>query len=209
MVQFLTDFADLAVVLPLALCVAAYLALSGYRRGAMLWLATLGGLFAFMLVAKLAVLGCAPRDGALESPSGHTASATFLYGSLAALTLRLRPAMTVAAGVAFAALFGASRVLLHAHTLADVVAGGGAGVAALAVFALAFTLPTGGRPWRLLLACVPVALLLHGARLDLEPRLRATGHLLGLTLCPPQDTAPDARSDAVSGAVLLAEPRRA
>ena len=179
--QFLTDFADLAMALPLALCVAAWLALSGWRRGAALWLAVLGGLLATMLVLKLAVLGCGPDDVGLASPSGHTATATFLYGGMAALALRPRLPGVFALGLAAAVLFGASRVALHVHSVADVLAGGAAGLLALLLFVWVARAPDARlRPVFLLGACLPVALLLHGLRLTLEPHLREAAHWLAV-----------------------------
>ncbi len=185
--QFLTDFADLAVVLPLSLCVAAWLGLMGWGRGARLWLAALFGMLAVMLLLKLVVLGCARGESALGSPSGHTASSTLVYGGIVTLGLRPRLAVTVAIGVALAALFGASRVAVHAHSVADVVAGGTVGVLALAGFAgVAGAPPPSLRPGRLVLVCIPLVLLLHGVRLNLEPRLRGAASWLGLMVCPPE-----------------------
>jgi membrane-associated phospholipid phosphatase len=181
--QFLTDFADLAVAAPLAFCVAAWLALAGWPRGALLWLTAFLGLMLAMLALKLAVLGCAPADSPLASPSGHTASATFVYGGIAVLALRPRLPVATLIGVALAALFGASRVALHAHTLADVVVGGGAGVAALMGFALAAPAPAGLRPGRLLVVCLAASVLLHGLRLNMEPRLRGAAHFLTWSIC--------------------------
>ena len=183
--QFVTDFADQAVALPVALCVAAWLAWSGWRRGVILWLVALACVLAGVLVLKLVVLGCAPGTSPLLSPSGHTGAAVFVYGGIATLAARLRPGMAILAGLGLAILFGTTRVLLHVHTLADVFVGGGVGLAVLAGFAwLALPVPPGPRPVRLLLICLPVVLLLHGIHLDLEPRLRGAGHWLGLTICP-------------------------
>ena len=39
--RFLTDFADLAVVLPVVLAIAIVLVLQGWRRGALVWLGAL------------------------------------------------------------------------------------------------------------------------------------------------------------------------
>lgn len=49
---FLTDFADQAVMLPLALAVAIALAVMGWRRGAMVWLGIVCGTFGLMLGLK-------------------------------------------------------------------------------------------------------------------------------------------------------------
>jgi membrane-associated phospholipid phosphatase len=182
--QFLTDFADLAVAAPLAICVAAWLALFGWPRFALLWLTAFAALMLTMLALKLAVLGCAPTDSPLLSPSGHTASATFVYGGIAVLALRPRLPVTALIGLALAALFGASRVALHVHTLADVVVGGGAAIAALLAFTHAAAPLPNLRPRRMLLLCLAAAVLLHGLRLDMEPRLRGAAHFLTWSVCP-------------------------
>jgi membrane-associated phospholipid phosphatase len=182
--QFLTDFADLAVAAPLALCVAAWLALSGWPRGTLLWLTAFMALMLTMLALKLAVLGCAPADSPLASPSGHTASATFVYGGIAILALRPRLPAAALIGLALAALFGASRVALHVHTLADVIAGGAAGIAALLVFVRVAPPPPTIRPRRMLVLCLAAALVLHGLRLNMEPRLRGAAHFLPWSVCP-------------------------
>jgi membrane-associated phospholipid phosphatase len=186
--QFITDFADQAVLLPLALCVAAWLVFSGCRLAARLWLLSLVAVLAAMVVLKLVVLGCISGTSALTSPSGHTATAVFVFGGIAALALRLRLAATLLAGLALAILFGISRVAVHAHSVLDVVVGGGVGLAVLAAFSwLARRTPLRASPSRLLMVCVPVLLLLHGVHLNMEPHLRLAGRWLGLTICPAAD----------------------
>src|SRR5450432_1483592 len=58
--NFLTDFADQAVVLPVAVVVAIVLAVMGWRRGALVWLGVLGVTFGVILVLKLGFLACGP-----------------------------------------------------------------------------------------------------------------------------------------------------
>jgi membrane-associated phospholipid phosphatase len=182
--QFLTDFADLAVVLPLAACIAAWLALSGWRRGARLWLEAVAGMLGIMLALKLLLIGCHHGESALTSPSGHTATATLVYGAIAAIVLRPRPAALAVIGAAVAVVFGVSRVMVHAHSVPDVIVGGAVGVTALLLFVRAVgDLPPVLKPARLLLACLPIILLLHGARLTLEPHLRGAADYLGLSIC--------------------------
>ncbi len=178
--QALTDLADLAVLLPLGLCVAGWLWAGGWRRGAALWLGGLALVLAAMLAAKLALLGC-PRPGAvLASPSGHTAAAAYVYGGIAALVLRVRLSAVLVLGVVAAALFGLSRVLLHAHSVAEVVAGGAVGVGVLCAFAwLGGPVPGGLRAQRLLFVGAPLLIVLHGFRLNAEPRVRLAAWWLG------------------------------
>jgi membrane-associated phospholipid phosphatase len=137
-----------------------------------------------MLALKLAILGCKPSDTIITSPSGHTAAATFVYGGMIVLITRSRIAASLAIGAALAVLFGLSRIMVHAHTMPDVLIGGGVGIIGLGCFAhRAARIPDFLRPAWLLLVCVPLALLLHGARLNLEPHIRGASHWLGLTVC--------------------------
>ena len=181
--QALTDLADLAVLFPLGLCVAVWLWGSGWSRGACLWLAGFITVLAVMLVAKLALLGC-PRPGAvLNSPSGHTAAAAYVYGGVAALALRMRTVQAAAMAAAVAVLFGVSRIAVHAHSLAEVEFGGAVGVVVVAVLIRASGgVPAGLRPLRLLFVAVPLIIVLHGMRLNAEPRLRLAASWVGLCL---------------------------
>ena len=183
--QILTDFADLAVVLPLAACVAIWLSVSGWGRGAALWAAMFGMLLVLILALKLAFLGCAPAGSPVSSPSGHTASATFVFGGIAVFILRGSRSAGISTAVFLAALFGYSRVALHAHSLPEVILGGMAGLMVLGLFLrLSGPIPSGLPARRLILASLPVILVLHGARLNLEPRVRGAAHWFGLSVCP-------------------------
>src|SRR5215211_6442054 len=110
--RFLTDFADLGLVLPVAALVALALAAVGWRREALAWSVAVAGTLAAMLVLKLAVLAYSGHLGAgMRSPSGHTAAGTVLYAGLLALLvgrrLGTRTGVALLAGVALALLFGA------------------------------------------------------------------------------------------------------
>src|SRR5579875_3218007 len=131
--SFLTDFADQAVLLPLAVVVAIALYCSGWRRGAMAWVLGVVAVLGVMLALKLAAAACGPIlfDRALRSPSGHTAAAAAIYGALIALLVlraperghvRLLPAIIVAVTV------GTTRLVLGFHTGIEVVVGGIVGV---------------------------------------------------------------------------------
>jgi membrane-associated phospholipid phosphatase len=181
--QQLTDLADLAVLLPLALCVAGWLWSGGWTRGVWLWLAGLMAVLAIMLIAKLALLGCAIPGAALVSPSGHTAAAAYVYGGMAALVWRMRTAMATASAAAIAIVFGLSRIAVHAHSLAEIVFGGAVGVAAVAGLILASGgVAAGLRPLRLAFCAVPLIIVLHGVRLNMEPRLRVAASWMGLCI---------------------------
>ncbi len=178
--QFITDFADSALLLPVALCIGAGWALLGWRRGTLAWVAALAASLGATLLLKILFAGCAPA-GEPFSPSGHTAAATVIYGGLAALWLRPRLGTTAAWGVAtlLAALpVAITRVALHLHTPAEAATGACLGAAGIALL-LARAGPVPPLPKiRLGLAAAALVLLLHGTRLNLEPNLRTAAHWL-------------------------------
>ena len=176
--NFLTDFADQAVVLPLAAVVFVLLALLGWRRGAVSWAACVAGVLAVMLVCKLVVFACGwrvPWTG-LSSPSGHTAASAVVYGGLLSLLMARSATGTMFAALAggsVALVFGLTRLALHVHTVCDVVFGAVVGVAG----AVVMRRMAGARPHKLLwprltLAAVVVVLVFHGRRLEAETRIR-------------------------------------
>jgi len=183
--RFLTDFADLAELLPLATCVGVGLALAGWRRGALAWGGVIVGTLAFMLALKLLCLGCGTADAL--SPSGHTAAGTAIYGGGAALALRNRmpaPAAALLPGLLIASLIGGTRVALGYHVPAEVLIGGAAGLAAILLLLRAAGPPPPRLNTRYLLpAALLVVVALHGTRLSAEPRLRAVAGWLPAAMC--------------------------
>jgi membrane-associated phospholipid phosphatase len=178
MMLFLTDFADQAVVLPVAAVVLVVLLMLGWRRGALAWVLGVGGVLVTMLVLKLIVFACIWRLPwlGLSSPSGHTAAAAVVYGGLLALLVprqRGGPLLAALAGGALASLVGFTRLAMRVHTVPDVVVGAAVGVAG-AVLLRSFA---GVRPERLssprlvLAVCVAIGLF-HGHRLAAETRIR-------------------------------------
>lgn len=184
--QFLTDFADQAVTIPLAVCAGLALALVGWQRGAAAWAACAGLCWGTMLALKLVFAVCGPGPGldALADPSGHTASGTFVYAGLAALLLGRAAALPAA--VLAALVIGASRVSLGVHSLPDVVVGGAVGVSCVqALAALAGPRPPLSlSPATTILVIAP--LMLHGAHLEAEESIRRSASAYAiwpLTLC--------------------------
>lgn len=184
--RFVTDFADQAVVLPVAAIVLLVLLATGWRRGALAWAACVAGTLVAMLVLKLLVFACGGPLAwtGLASPSGHTAAAAVVYGGLAAL---LAPAsaggMIVAAvaGCGFALVFGLTRLALEVHTIPDVMVGAIIGVTGAVVMRrLAGARPAGIASPRLALAALAMMLVFHGHRLNAEPRI----HVLALDVWP-------------------------
>ena len=188
--KFLTDFADQAVMLPLAAAIALTLLLLGWWRGAIGWTIAIPGTFLVMLSLKIIFYAChaVMPDLDIHSPSGHTASAAVVYGGLLALLGRqgraqgaaenmrrlVRHMLAIgAAALALALVFGFSRVDLGVHTVPDVLVGGAIGVLGAMVFVLLAGQPPRGLP-RWVLACVVVlvALLFHGRELHAEEAIQ-------------------------------------
>lgn len=169
LMNFLTDFADQAVVLPIVLAVALVLAVLGWWRGALAWLAAIGMTFVAILVLKLGFMACEPVFGpwALRSPSGHTAAAAVVAGGLAAL-LSGRILIVLSVAALAAASVGATRVVLGLHSVPEVMFAAVVGIAGAAGLSWLAGSPPMRRPVPLLAVAAALAVLLHGARLPAE-----------------------------------------
>ena len=185
--NYVTDFADEAVVMPVVVTVALCLVITGWWRGARAWLIGAGGVLLSILLLKLAFLSCA-SEHALRSPSGHTAAAAVTCGGLVALlTGRLRWALAVSALAA--AVIGGSRLALGVHTAPEVLVGaligvGGAGATAW----LAGPVPVFNRNW-MAMSALTIVVLLHGMRMPAEAEIGHIANRLAifLPICPLPD----------------------
>ena len=136
--QFLSDFGDEALILPLAAAVTMALALGGARRTAWEWTLCVGGVLGAVLALKLLFRACLLGAGTVHSPSGHTAATTMVYGGLMVLlcrTLRWPWAWGLVGGGLVGVVIAVTRLGLGVHTPAEVVAGGVVGLMGLATFA--------------------------------------------------------------------------
>jgi membrane-associated phospholipid phosphatase len=191
--NFITDFGDSAVTAPLALLVMIFLFTAGERRLALAWMLALGGCAVVIAVLKLGFGACGHQLTFvhIESPSGHTAMSTAVYGSLALLIGARLPrgqgrAVLIAAMIAVIGI-AVSRVVLHEHSRSEIVVGFAVGMGAVAVFRAALrrhaapALPLG---WLLLCGGILVAGL-HGTRWMIEPVLHrlASDFRLELPFC--------------------------
>ncbi len=182
--QFVTDFGDQAVLLPLAAGVALVFALAGWRRGALAWVAAVAGTLAAMLAFKLVFLACGHLlpGGQIHSPSGHTAAGAAIYGGLLAMAARRftgHGRWTLACALLAMLVIGASRLALGVHTGLEVAWGGAVGVCgAVAAERLAGTPPPGLRMGRLAGVTLLVLALLHGVHMPAEAAIRSAA--LGL-----------------------------
>jgi membrane-associated phospholipid phosphatase len=188
--EFLTDFGDSAITVPLALLTFAFLIVIGQRSLAIGWgIAILGCAIA---VGALKIL-FAPCDhrlafAALVSPSGHAAMTTVVYGSLtlllgSSLPRAFRVTLDVAAAL-FVVAIAVSRFVLGAHDVSEVMVGLIIGLAALAGFRR-FLLAQGPVVLPVLSlagAATVVIAVFHGIRLPIEHAVRTLADLLHLAL---------------------------
>ncbi|GBQ20431.1 PA-phosphatase-like phosphoesterase [Acetobacter estunensis NRIC 0472] len=126
-----SDLADQAVLIPAE--VAVFLSLICIRRyrPAFVWAFVVCTASFVTFVLKLWFERCGlPAHRVLYSPSGHTMGGTLVYGGLLALFCQRKWVVTLGA-VMLASAFAASRLYLHVHTPAEVVAGGSIGLLAV------------------------------------------------------------------------------
>jgi membrane-associated phospholipid phosphatase len=184
---FITDFADQAVMLPLALAIGIGLWAQGWRRGSAAWGAAVVTTFATVLVLKVVFLACSSSFGVsdVRTPSGHVAAATIVAGGLAALLLRWRHAALLVAVLA-AGVIGFSRLALGMHSPREVAIGAGVGLlGAWTLLLLAGRPPPELEGRRIMVIAVAVVVLFHGLHLPAEARIRGTAWRLAhmLSVC--------------------------
>lgn len=136
--HWVSNFGDALVLLPASLGLVVLLVGFGARRDAAAYLAALAICLLGALITKFAFAACDQVVFGIESPSGHAAFAVTFYGCLAALfgagrSRGRRVALYGGAG-ALILLIGVSRVVLDAHTVADVIVGFAIGAVSVALF---------------------------------------------------------------------------
>jgi PAP2 superfamily len=176
MLNIVTDLGDSALLLPGAIALLAYLWTKRSPRKAVALAAGLAFCVVVTIVLKLGFHACGNQVPLLDirSPSGHAALSATLYGSCALLLAEGRERgarLAIALGAILLVLaIAISRVLLDAHTVAEVVVGLLIGASSVAFFrAWSAGLPEVGLNLRLVLGgLVMLAVLTHGRHLDAE-----------------------------------------
>jgi hypothetical protein len=137
----LTEFGDTAVLMPLAVVMLLWLVVMRSPRGAVWWAVAVTFCVSITALLKISFYGCPPRPD-LHSPSGHTSLSTLVYGAMALViandTGGLRRLVTIIGGTGFILAIAESRLLLHAHSTAEVGIGLVIGASALALFGLQY-----------------------------------------------------------------------
>jgi membrane-associated phospholipid phosphatase len=183
---FVTDFGDSAVTLPLGALTLIFLLASGWRRAAFAFVLAIGCAGLAIGLLKLLLVSCGkPLVGAaLTDPSGHVAMSAATYGSLAlalghTVSIRQRPWLLAAAALLVAGI-ALSRILLHAHSPAEVAVGLAVGLLSALVFRAVLG-PSEAPPLRLLwftLGAIIIAGVMHGTRWPIEQWIKAVAHLI-------------------------------
>jgi membrane-associated phospholipid phosphatase len=179
MLKLVTDLGDAAFLAPASIVLMGYLLFRRSAQAAAAWLTALGLCAGLTILAKVAFYACGTELASLliRSPSGHASLSSTFYccGALVLSANRERPvrlAFLLASGAIVLAI-AASRVLLHAHTPEEVVAGLLIGLCCIAWFAfrrLRTNMPT----LPLLPAAVVVlalAVVTHGRHIGVESRI--------------------------------------
>jgi membrane-associated phospholipid phosphatase len=183
--DFITDFGDTAVTVPLIALVLVFLAITRQWRPAIGWALAILGCGASIGAIKALLIGCGYRTSVagVVSPSGHAAMSTAVYGSLvviiaAGMPLRYRVPLFFAVALLILAI-AVSRTILGAHTPTEVIVGAMIGVAAIVAFRfLAAPLPA-DLPVRWLgAASLLLIALLHGGRWPTERAVHGTAGYL-------------------------------
>jgi membrane-associated phospholipid phosphatase len=180
-IKFISDFGDLAVLLPIAAAIQVWLLrASEARRPAAIWAISL--LFCCGTTALLKIYFSACPYGGISSPSGHAALSVFVYGGLSVVGARARRFLKFvlpAAGVGLAVAILVTRVILGAHTIAEVMIGSAIGVMALVPFVeTVIRHPVPSPTSSLIIVIILIALILHDNDVHLEGFLRFLGTYL-------------------------------
>ncbi len=170
---YFTDFADGAVMLPVACLVALILGVCGWWRGLAAWAGTVGGTLSAVAVLKAAGVAVDPFQPV--SVSGHVAAACMIYGGIAVLLLRgrLPPFLLAVIPAALAAAVGYSRIALLAHSPAEVAAGAAIGCGGVVILAVAAGPRTAMPAWPVMAGVACTALACHGLHLQSEVAIDA------------------------------------
>lgn len=178
LLAYISDAGDSAVLLPLALLLVAALWYYQSGKAALTLVVALAASGVVMVVCKILLLACGQAwNASMVSPSGHASLSATVYGALGIVAARqaprwLQPAIVLCSWV-FVGAIALSRVVLGAHSWAEVGLGLLVGIAALGAFAIPYFRLRKARLPMVLLGTVTLAtvLVLHGTHLPVEKLL--------------------------------------
>lgn len=170
----LTRLGEALILLPAALLLMVWLVRVHDTRKALCWLGAVIVAAFLTTVTKIAFLGWGVGIAAFDftGVSGHTMFAAAIYPLLARTAVgtskRHWQQLATAGGVLLALLIGVSRVMVHAHSWSEVIAGLAVGFGATAVAMMLARVPH-SRPPRWVLACVALWLAAMPATAPASP----------------------------------------
>jgi membrane-associated phospholipid phosphatase len=175
----LTDFGDLAVLMPVAAAILIWLGLH-FSLAAPRWLIALGLCIGLTALSKVFFYGCPPA-GDIHSPSGHTSLSTLIYGVVTLVAAGPEPGLrrlsVIAGGAGLILAIAVSRLLLGTHSAPEVGTGLFIGIISFALFAQKYLPRPDTRVWLLLVVAGVLISILHGRELHAEQFLhRLTGY---------------------------------
>jgi membrane-associated phospholipid phosphatase len=133
-----SEIGDIAVVMPLATAIFGWLLLMRTpRRAAWWWAVAVASCVSVTAVLEVVFYGCPPAPD-LHSPSGHTSLSTLIYGAIALMAATESAGwpriVAISSGAGLIVAIAASRLLLYAHSAAEIGSGLVIGITALALF---------------------------------------------------------------------------
>jgi membrane-associated phospholipid phosphatase len=173
MLTSLTNLADLAVVLPLAIAILLWLLVMRSTMAAAWWLIAVAICIGGTALLKIYFFACPPMTD-LQSPSGHSSLGTLVYGTLfmfiAVETRRWQRWVVTSIGALFILSIAVSRQLLHTHSALEVWLGLLVGSVTLAIFTKSYLSHHPMRVWLqpLVVAVVILLIIFHGHELRAE-----------------------------------------
>lgn len=184
--DLVTDLGDATLLAPASALLLIYLLCLKATRTATIWLTTVALCAALTIALKLVFLACAPYVPllAIRSPSGHTSMSMTFYGCWALMVAGNKDQLTrialLSVGLTLVICVAVTRVIIHAHTPSEVLAGFFIGAICVAWFrGRYFDERPLSVPWHpFFIAIVALALAMHGLHWDVEGIIKHFAHLL-------------------------------
>jgi membrane-associated phospholipid phosphatase len=176
LIQAITDCGDLAILLPVACVLTVWAALIRDKTVFTWWLIALALCVGGTGILKIYFFACPPLSD-LHSPSGHTSFSTLVYGTLtlavASAVEGWRRWISVLIGTLFILAIAVSRIVVHAHSVPEVILGSILGVIALSLLVNAYRRekPTKTYLAPLVTVCAMLVVLLNGHEVRAEELL--------------------------------------
>jgi hypothetical protein len=176
-IKALTEFGDIAVLVPLAAVILLWLLMCS-PCGAAWWAGAVFLCVGLTAILKVSFYGC-PQIPYLHGPSGHTSFSTLVYGAMALVTATesagSQRIIAISGGAALIVTIAVSHLLIYAHSAPAVGLGLVIGIFSLGVFGDGYLRHRMTRVWLFpaFVAGGAVVLALHGRELNAEQFLHS------------------------------------